>query len=315
MKTTLILSAFLAFVLVLSRSGTQAYPQRVYVQKLPYYPPPTRPPPILRAKREVTLKDTVKTNPNGGQDVSLKATKSIGDDKIRGFGSVSAAGNTNGGGIVKEASVGVAGLNRKGQPSKSLILSVENSQDSIRDSLKKQAEANLRLGERNSLTGTVSQTDTKINGFDLKSKESSTSFKWKNDLGFGAGISRDVQHGVGSELTKSLSANIMDRNDHSLDATLFHSKVRQTNGFNFDKTGGILDYSHANGHSLSAGLTRFSGIGDQASLSGRSTLFTSNDGLTKLNANVGANKWLNGPYTSQRDFNFGLGLSYNGWRG
>lgn len=134
-------------------------------------------------------------------------------------------------------------------------------------------------------------------------------------MGFGASIRRDVDHGVGGELTKTISANILDRGNHKLDASAFHLKVKQTNGFNFDKTGGALDYNHANGHGLTAGLRRFSDIGQQASLTGRTNLFNSNDGLTNLNANGGVTKWLNGPYTSQRDFNFGLGLSYNGWRG
>lgn len=99
----------------------------------------------------------------------------------------------------------------------------------------KQAEANLRLGDKNSVTGQISQTDIKIKGLDFKPQQSSSSLAWKNDLGFGASIRRDVDHGVGCELTKTISANILDRGNHKLDASAFHSKVKQTNGFNFDK--------------------------------------------------------------------------------
>ncbi|MFW8423547.1 hypothetical protein, partial [Klebsiella pneumoniae] len=95
----------------------------------------------------------------------------------------------------------------------------------------------------------------------------------------GASISRDINRGVSDTLTKSVSANLFRNDNHNLDASVFRSDVRQNNGFNFQKTGGMLDYSHANGHGLNAGLTRFSGIGNQANVGGYSTLFRSNDGL------------------------------------
>lgn len=156
------------------------------------------------------------------------------------------------------------------------------------------------MGDKNSLTGQISQTDIKIKGLDFKPQQTSSSLTWKNDLGFGASLRRDVDRGIGSELTKTISANILDRGNHKLDASAFHLKVKQMNDFNFDKTGGALDYNHANGHGLTAGLTLFLGIDQQASLTGRTNLFTSNDGLTKLNANAAATNWLNGPYTSQK---------------
>lgn len=74
--------------------------------------PPKQQPQMKRAIREVILDSTVSTNSKGGLDVSLKATKTAGNDKVRAVGSVFAAGNTNGGAITKGASVGAAILNK-----------------------------------------------------------------------------------------------------------------------------------------------------------------------------------------------------------
>ncbi|TMW54111.1 hypothetical protein DOY81_000787 [Sarcophaga bullata] len=91
--------------------------------------------------------------------------------------------------------------------------------------------------------------------------------------------------------------------------------VLQDNGFKLQKTGGMLDYSHANGHGLNAGLTRFSGVGNQANVGGYSTLFKSNDGSLSLKANAGGSQWLSGPFSNQRDYSFGLGLTHHGCGG
>ena len=170
------------------------------------------------------------------------------------------------------------------------------------------------LDKKNALIGTISQTDSKIKGIDFKPQLTSTSFKWQGDR-LGASISRDIDRGVSDTLTKSVSANVFRNDNHNLDATVFRSNVLKDNGFQFTKTGGMLDYSHINGHGLNAGLTRYSGIGNEANVGGYSTLFKSNDGLTTLKANAAGSQWLSGPFANQRDYSFGLGLSHNAWRG
>ncbi|KAM7342797.1 sarcotoxin-2A-like [Cochliomyia hominivorax] len=305
MKTTLmLLAACLALTCIV-----EAYPQRAYPQHLVYYPPPTTARPIhyIRVRRDVKLEDSVATNPQGGQDVGLKLTKVVGNNNVAAHGTVFAAGNTKGGDVVRGVSVGAATHN--------VGASLTKAQTSISDHFIKQAEANLKLDNLNSINAKVSQMDTKIKGVDFKPQQTSGSVTWQNNLGLAASVSRDVNRGVSDTLTKSVSANLFNNGRHSVDGTFFKSNVALDNGFKFDKTGGILGYSHAGGHGLNAGLTRFSGIGKQASVNGYSNLFTSNDGFTKVNANAGGSRWLNGPFSGKTDYGFGLGVSYNGWRG
>ncbi|TMW46883.1 hypothetical protein DOY81_008037 [Sarcophaga bullata] len=281
MKYFVLFAAFMAIVALSSLA--QAYPQKLPVP----IPPPTNPP-------VAAFHNSVATNPKGGQDVSVK------------LAATNLEGNTKGGNVVRGATVGVQGHG--------LGASVTKSQNGIAESFRKQAEANLRLGDSGTLIGKVShQTDTKIKGIDFKPQLTSSSLAWQGDK-LGAAISRDIDRGVSDTLTKSVSANLFRNDNHNLDATVFRSNVLQDNGFKFQKTGGMLDY-HANGHGLNAGLTRFSGIGNQANVGGYSTLFRSNDGLTTLKANAGGSQWLSGPFSNQRDYSFGLGLSHNAWRG
>nr|P24490.1 RecName: Full=Sarcotoxin II-3; Flags: Precursor [Sarcophaga peregrina]BAA14185.1 sarcotoxin II unit 3 [Sarcophaga peregrina] len=294
MKSFVLFAACMAIVALSSLA--HAYPQKLPVP----IPPPTNPP-------VAAFHNSVATNSKGGQDVSVKlAATNLGNKHVQPIAEVFAEGNTKGGNVIRGATVGVQGHG--------LGASVTKSGNGIAESFRKQAEANLRLGDSASLIGKVSQTDTKIKGIDFKPQLSSSSLALQGDR-LGASISRDVNRGVSDTLTKSISANVFRNDNHNLDASVFRSDVRQNNGFNFQKTGGMLDYSHANGHGLNAGLTRFSGIGNQANVGGYSTLFRSNDGLTSLKANAGGSQWLSGPFANQRDYSFGLGLSHNAWRG
>lgn len=74
----------------------QAAPQQVRFQKLPYYPPPTRPPRPIRVRRAV-LGGQMTSNPAGGADAKIDLTHGIGTPDHNVMGQVFAAGNTNGG--------------------------------------------------------------------------------------------------------------------------------------------------------------------------------------------------------------------------
>lgn len=74
----------------------EAYPQQVYYQKLPYYPPPTQPPRIMRARRAV-LGGEISTNPAGGNNAKVDLTHGIGTPEHNIIGQAFAAGNTKGG--------------------------------------------------------------------------------------------------------------------------------------------------------------------------------------------------------------------------
>lgn len=105
MKSLTIFVACLAVIAVTLSHSTQAYPQRVYVQKLPYYPPPTRQPQMQRARRDVKVEHSIKTSPNKDVEAALKVTKNL--DNAQAFGIVSAKGNPDKGGVVGGA-LGVA---------------------------------------------------------------------------------------------------------------------------------------------------------------------------------------------------------------
>lgn len=102
MKSILILAGCLIIVAL-----AQAYPQRAYPQHLVYRPPPTqRPARPIRFRRDVKVANTISTNLKGGQDVSLSATKVVGNEHGAAFGSVFAQGNTKGGETIRGATIG-----------------------------------------------------------------------------------------------------------------------------------------------------------------------------------------------------------------
>ena len=72
----------------------EALPQRAHFQKLPYYPPPTRPPRPMRVRRAV-LGGQATSNPAGGADAKISLAHGIGTPDHNVIGQVFAAGNTN----------------------------------------------------------------------------------------------------------------------------------------------------------------------------------------------------------------------------
>ncbi|XP_061390722.1 sarcotoxin II-1-like [Musca vetustissima] len=237
MKCILLLGAcvgILAFAAL-----TEAQPQRVYVQKLPYYPPPTQQPRIMRARRSPD-------NPATSNGVSIKT-------------------NT--------------------------------------------VSSNIYNGPSNKVDGTVTQSKTFFpNGKFAES--SSGSLDWKNSMGVGGSLSRDINHGVSDSFTKSLSANIFNNDRNSVDAIYSHTNTKLNNGFGFNKESSGVKWTNEGGHGLSGGVTRFEGFGKQASVGGHTNLFTSSDGNTRLDAFGSGSKWLSGPLQNQRDYNFGIGGSH-----
>ncbi|XP_023293355.2 sarcotoxin-2A-like [Lucilia cuprina] len=300
MKSIFIVAASLALV--------SAFPQRAYPQHLLYYPTPTqRPAESIRVRREVIAGHTVAKNPNGGHDVSVSATKVIGNEHGIAYGNAFAQGNTKGGDTLRGISFG-AGSN-------GVSASVTKAQTDLTDSFIKQAQANLNVDNLNAISAHVGQVNTKIKGFNFNSnpERKFITIKWKNGNGFGASYNREKNKGISETERKAFIANLLNSRRHNLDASFYDTNVAYNNGYNFGTTGGMLDYTHADGHGLNAALTRYTGIGKKAEVNGYANLFTSQDGRATLNANAGASRWLNGPYGGQNDYGFGLGFRYNDW--
>lgn len=74
----------------------EAYPQQVYIQKLPYYPPPTLPPRYIRVRRAV-LGGQVSTDSVGRNNAKIDLTHGIGTPQHNVMGQVFAAGSSKGG--------------------------------------------------------------------------------------------------------------------------------------------------------------------------------------------------------------------------
>ncbi|XP_058988162.1 sarcotoxin II-1-like [Musca domestica] len=237
MKCILLFAACVGILAI--ASVTEAQPQRVYVQKLSYYPPSTRAPQIMRARRSPD-------SPPPSSGIKIK-TNSV--------------------------------------------------------------SSNIFTSPSNKLDGTVTQSKTYFPNGQF-SESSSGSLDWKNSLGVGGSLSRDITTGHSDSFTKSLGVNIFNNDRNSLDAMYSQSHTKLNNGFGFNREGGSLKWTNEGGHGLNAGVTRFEGIGKQASIVGNTNLFTSNDGNTRLDAYGSGTKWLNGPFENQREFNFGFGGSH-----
>ncbi|KAM7345453.1 attacin-C-like [Cochliomyia hominivorax] len=215
----------------------EAFPQQVYYQKLPYYPPPTLPPRYIRVRRAV-LGGQISTNPAGGNNAKIDLTHGIGTPDHNVIGQVFAAGNTNGGPV--------------------------------------------------STGGTLAY----------------------NNHGFGASIAKEHIPGVRDSLTKSLSADVFNNGNHKLSANVFKSDNTLANGFKFERNGHGLDYSHSNGHGLSLTQSNIPNFGRQTELAGKANLWSSQDRNTRLDLTGTASKWNSGPFSGQKNFGAGLGLTH-----
>lgn len=168
----------------------------------------------------------------------------------------------------------------------------------------------MYTGDSNRLDAKVVQSQTHFPSGKVAESSSGT-VDWTNAYGIGASVSRDINKGVSDTFSKSLTANLFTNDKNRVDAIYSQSRINQDNGFKFDKSSGLLNWSNSDGHGLNAGLSRYDGFGKQASVGGHTNLFTSDDGNTRVNAFGSGSKWLSGPLENQREFNFGFGGSHS----
>ncbi|XP_061390723.1 sarcotoxin II-1-like [Musca vetustissima] len=169
--------------------------------------------------------------------------------------------------------------------------------------------SNIFSSPSNNVDGTVTQSKTYFPNGEF-SESSSGSLDWKNSLGVGGSLSRDINTGVSDSFTKSVGYNIFNNDRNSVDALYSHTNTKLNNGFGFNKESGTLKWTNEGGHGLSGGVSRFEGFGKQASVTGHTNLFKSDDGNTRIDAFGSGSKWLSGPLQNQRDYNFGIGGSH-----
>ncbi|XP_016929794.3 attacin-A [Drosophila suzukii] len=133
-----------------------------------------------------------------------------------------------------------------------------------------------------------------------------------NNAGHGASLTKTHTPGVKDVFQQEAHANLFNNGRHNLDAKVFASQNKLANGFEFQRNGAGLDYSHINGHGASLTHSNFPGIGQQLGLEGRGNLWSSADRATRLDLTGSASKWTSGPFANQKtDFGAGLGLSHH----
>lgn len=128
--------------------------------------------------------------------------------------------------------------------------------------------------------------------------------------GLGAALTKTHTPGGTDTLTKSLNANLFNNGVHSVDANVFKSQNTLPNGFQFERNGHGLEYSHINGHGASLSQSSIPNFGKQLELGGKANLWSSQDRNTRLDLTGTASKWTSGPFSGQKDFGANLGLTH-----
>lgn len=128
--------------------------------------------------------------------------------------------------------------------------------------------------------------------------------------GHGFDLTKTHTPGVQDSFQQSAHANLFNNGKHNLDAKVFASQNKLANGFEFQRNGAGLDYSHINGHGASLTHSNIPGIGKQLGLDGRANLWSSQDRNTRLDLTGTASKWTSGPMSGQSNFGGGLGLTH-----
>ncbi|KAL7736475.1 hypothetical protein ACLKA6_019676 [Drosophila palustris] len=132
-----------------------------------------------------------------------------------------------------------------------------------------------------------------------------------NNHGHGFDLTKTHTPGVQDSFQQSAHANLFNNGVHNVDAKVFASQNKLANGFEFQRNGAGLEYSHINGHSAGLTHSNIPGIGQQLGLDARANLWSSQDRSTRLDLTGNANKWTSGPFSGQKtNFGGGLGLTH-----
>ncbi|EDW73761.1 uncharacterized protein Dwil_GK19632 [Drosophila willistoni] len=181
-------------------------------QTLPYYPKPTRSPPIYRVRRQV-LGGSVASNPNGGADARVSLTKAFGNPKHNVAGQVFAAGNTKGGPVTTG---GTLAYNNHGHG----FDLTKTHTPGVQSSFQQSAHANLfNKGKHNVDAKVFASQNQLANG--LKFQRNGFGVDYSHANGHGASLTQSNIPGLGRQLGLDGRANLwssQNRNTH-LDLT------------------------------------------------------------------------------------------------
>ncbi|XP_065367921.1 attacin-C-like [Calliphora vicina] len=199
----------------------EAFPQRVYYQKLPYYPPPTSRPRLIRVRR-ADLGGQISTNPAGGNNAKVALTHGIGTPDHNVIGQVFAAGNTKGGPV---ATGGTVAYNNNGFGA---AIGKEHI-PGVRDTLTKSLSADLFNNGDHKLSANVFKSDnTLANGF--KFERNGHGLDYSNINGHGASISQSNIPDFGRQLELAGKANLWSSQDRNTRLDLTGSASKWTSG-------------------------------------------------------------------------------------
>ncbi|XP_059217383.1 uncharacterized protein LOC106086445 [Stomoxys calcitrans] len=204
MKCVLILSAFVAVVAM--ATVTTAHPQRVYVQKLPYYPPPTQAPRPIRVRRspdDAPLSKGVSIVTNSASGNLYSGPSNRVDAKVTQSQTHFPSGK------IAEGSSGSIDW------SNSLGVGASLSRDinkGVSDTFSKSVNLNLLNTDRNRLDAIYSQSNIRQNnGFDFN--KNSGSLDWSNAGGHGANLGLSRFEGIGKQGSVSAHTNLFKSDD------------------------------------------------------------------------------------------------------
>ncbi|XP_075146206.1 sarcotoxin II-1-like [Haematobia irritans] len=204
MKCVLVLGVCIASLCMVSISS--AYPQRVYVQKLPYYPPPTKAPRPIRVRRSpdnapLSKGVSIVTNSASGNLYSGPSNRV--DAKV-----TQSQTNFPSGKIAEGSSGSIDWSNAHGVGA-SISRDINKG---VSDTLSKSVNLNLFNNDRNRLDAIYSQsTIRQDNGFKF-GKESGL-LNWSNSGGHGANAGISRFEGFGKQASVGANTNLFKSND------------------------------------------------------------------------------------------------------
>ncbi|XP_037818563.1 attacin-C-like [Lucilia sericata] len=211
----------------------EAYPQRVYYQKLPYYPPPTQPPRPIRVRRD--LGGQISTNPAGGNNAKVDFTQGIGTPEHNLIGQAFAAGNTKGGPVVTG---GTLAYNNNGFGA---AITKEHI-NGISDTLTKSISADF--GDHKIGANVFKSDNTLPNGF--KFERSGHGLEYSHINGHTASLTQSNIPNFGRQLELAGKANLWSSQDRNTRLDLTGSASKWTSGPFSGQTsyGGGLGLTH-----------------------------------------------------------------------
>ncbi|TMW48901.1 hypothetical protein DOY81_006019 [Sarcophaga bullata] len=198
----------------------EALPQRAHFQKLPYYPPPTRPTTPYESTQSSVGRTSI-FNPAGGADAKISLAHGIGTQDHNVIGQV-AAGNTNKGPVTTG---GALAYNNNGFGA---AIAKEHT-PGVRDTLTKSLSADLFNNGVHKVNANVFKSDnTLANGFKFERNGHGLGYSHKD--GHGASLTQSNIPNFGRQLELAGKANLWTSQDRNTRLDLTSQASKWTSG-------------------------------------------------------------------------------------